>query len=118
MKTIAEAVAELVAAPRPVLCLDTCVFLDAITTGNPVQSDLSGVNKKFLKALEPPARLHLVVNELILLEWDQRKEEVRGEAGKWLIETDKHIQQIHRAWKELGKPLPNLPPKYHDPQLV
>lgn len=119
MKTIAEAAAELVAAERHVLCLDTCIFLDVITTGNRGQTNILYTHLKLLETLrKSPEKVTLVVNELVLLEWDQRIEEVRGEASKWLIDTDKQIQEIHRAWEELGKPLASLPPKYHDPQLV
>jgi hypothetical protein len=119
MKSIAEAVAELVVARRPVLCLDTCVLLDVITTGNRGQADLIGVNQKLLAVLvTTPGRLQLVVNDLVAWEWEQRKEEVRGEARKWLSETDRNIQRVHRAWEELGQPLPTGVPKYNDPQLV
>src|SRR3954453_2421269 len=98
MKTIAEAVAELVGAPRPVLCLDACVFLDVITTGNRGQADLIGVNRTLLEVLNTPDRLQLVVTELIVHEWHQRKEEVRADSGKWLTDTDRHIRQIHESW--------------------
>jgi hypothetical protein len=119
MKTIAEAAAELAATQQPVLCLDTCVFLDIITAGNRGQADLLGANQRLLEALvTTPSRLRLVVNELIVWEWDQRKEEVRGEATKWLIKADQHILQIHRAWEELGKPLPDQAPSYNKSQLV
>jgi hypothetical protein len=119
MKTIAEAVAELAPAQRPVLCLDTCVFLDVITLGNRGQADQIGVNKELLEVLTTaPERLQLVVNDLITWEWNQRKEEVRTEARKWLIETDRHIQQIHRARAELGRPLPTPAPRYEEPQLI
>jgi hypothetical protein len=101
------------------LCLDTCVFLDVITTGNRGQADLIGVNRDLLEVLvHTPGRLQLVINDLVLHEWGQRKEEVRGDARKWLVDTDRHIQQIHEAWTQLGNPLPASPPKYNDPQLI
>jgi PIN domain len=119
MKTLAEAVAEMAPLNRPVLCLDTCVFLDVITTGNRGEADLIGVNRTLLNVLvTTPERLHLVVTELIVHEWGQRREGVEKEARTWLKETDRHIQQIHRAWEELKKPLAHGAPKYNDPGLT
>ena len=119
MKSIAEAVDELARNNLPVLCLDTCVFLDVITTSNRGEADLIGVNRMLLNVLvTTPECLQLVVTELIVHEWGQRKEEVVNDALKWLKETDKQIKQIHRAWEELDKPLPHHAPDYFDPTLA
>jgi hypothetical protein len=119
MKTIAALVDELVSAPRPVLCLDTCIFLDIITTGNRSLTDLIEVNRRLSDILvTTPDQIQLVVTSLVLREWHQRKDEVRDEARKWLINTDKHILEIHRAWERLGRPLANTRPTYDDLDLV
>jgi hypothetical protein len=119
MKSIAALVAELVAAPRPVLCLDTCIFLDVITTGNRSLTDLIEVNRRLSDILvTTPDRIQLVVTSLVLREWIQRKDEVRDEATKWLASTDRQILEIHRAWERLGRPLATPRPAYHDPDLV
>lgn len=119
MKTSVEAVNDLTRAGCAVLCLDTCVFLDIITTGNRGEADLIGVNRTLLQVLlTTPDRLQLVVTELVGHEWGQRKDEVIKDAQKWLKETDRHIKQVHRAWEELDKPLAHRAPKYFDPALT
>jgi hypothetical protein len=119
MKTITDAAAEIAAAQRPVLCLDTCVLLDVITLGNRGQADQIGMNRRLLDVVvTTPERVQLVVNELIHWEWNQRKDDVKNEAMTWLVETDKQIAQIHRAREELLKPLPFEAKTYTDPQLI
>ncbi len=119
MKSIEALVAELVAAPRPVLCLDTCIFLDVITTGNRGLTDLIEVHRRLSEiVLTTPDRVQLVVTSLVLREWIQRKGEVRDEATKWLTNTDRQILEIHGAWERLGRPLASPRPTYHDPDLV
>jgi hypothetical protein len=51
-------------------------------------------------------------------EWFQRKDDVRKEATKWLVNTDRQIQGIHEAWVRLGQPLTQQVPTYNDPKLV
>jgi hypothetical protein len=119
MKSIADAVADLIGAPRPVLCLDTCLFLDIITTGNRGQTDLIEVNRRLSEIIvTAPDRVQLVVTSLVLREWVQRRSEIRDEATQWLAETDRRIQEIHRAWERLGQPLPAHALAYNDPRLV
>jgi hypothetical protein len=118
MKSIAALVAELVAAPRPVLCLDTCLFLDIITAVNRRQTDLIEVNRRLSDIITAPDRVQLVVTSLVLREWVQRRDEVRDEAARWLASTDGQILEIHRAWERLGRPLAAPRPTYHDPGLV
>ena len=119
MKSIAALVTELAAAPRPVLCLDTCVFLDIITTGNRGLTDLVEVNRRLSDILvTTPDRMQLVVTSLVLREWGQRRDEVRDEVTKWLAHTDRQILEIHRAWERLGRPLATPRFTYHDPDLV
>ncbi len=119
MKSIAALVAELAAAPRPVLCLDTCVFLDIITTGNRGLTDLVEVNRRLSDILvTTPDRIQLVVTSLVLREWVQRRDDVRDEVTKWLAYTDRQIFEIHRAWERLGRPLATPRFTYHDPDLV
>jgi len=119
MKSIAEVVADLVGAPRPVLCLDTCIFLDIITTGNRGLTDLIEVNRRLSEILvTTPGRVQLVVTSLVLREWVQRRDEVREEATKWLQNTDRQILEVHRAWERLGRPLATVRPTYYTPDLV
>ena len=119
MKSIAALVAELVAAPRPVLCLDTCIFLDIITAGNRSLTDLIEVNRRLSEILvATPDRIQLVVTSLVLREWIQRRDEVRDEATKWLVNTDKQILEIHSTWERLDRPLTTPRPTYYDPDLV
>jgi PIN domain len=119
MKSIAELVADLLGDPRPVLCLDTCVFLDVITTGNRGLSDLITVNRRLAEVIATtPERVQLVVTSLVLREWKQRRDEVRAEATKWLQNLDRQIVEVHRAWERLGHPL-NAPVRtYYDINLV
>ncbi|WP_165220505.1 hypothetical protein [Aquisphaera insulae] len=111
MKSIEALASELIAAPKPLLCLDTCVFLDVITAGNRGGVDLIEVTRRLSDILvNTPDRLRLIVTSLVVWEWLQRREEVRNELEKWLRKTDDQIPEIHRSWERLGRPLATLRP--------
>jgi hypothetical protein len=119
MKSIAALVEDLLADPRPVLCLDTCNFLDVITTGNRGLTDLITVNRKLAEIIvTTPERVQLVVTSLVLREWHQRKDGVREEATKWLKNLDGQIVEVHKAWERLGQPLNAAARDYYDIALV
>jgi len=119
MKSIAALVEDLLADPRPVLCLDTCNFLDVITTGNRGLTDLITVNRKLAEiVVTAPERVQLVVTSLAIREWHQRRDGVREEATKWLKTLDRQIVEVHKAWERLGQPLPTAARAYYDEALV
>jgi hypothetical protein len=119
MKTLAQVAGELTGAPRPVLCLDTCVLLDVITTGNRGQVDLIEVHRRLLEVITTtPARVQPLVTSLVLREWLQRRDEVRDEASRWLAGLDKQIRDVHDAWDRLGVSLAHHAPNYDDLGLI
>jgi hypothetical protein len=65
-----------------------------------------------------PNRVQLVVTSLVVLEWNQNKEQVRAEITTWLDETDRRILDIHKAWDRVGMPKLTRAPTYLEPPLV
>ena len=119
MKKMADAIADLIGSPRPVLCLDTCVFLDVIRTVSRGRSELLPAVKKLLEFLAvTPDRVQVLITSLVALEWKQNVVTVKAETAKWLTETDGRVTEIYRAWDRIGKPLPGQSPIYNKPALL
>jgi hypothetical protein len=119
MTCIADAVAALVANPKPVLALDTCVPLDVIRAGMRGQSDLIADSRRLSEfVITDPDQVQLVVTSLVVLEWGQNKDIVRQEMTDWLTETDQRIVEIHRTWDRVGSPKLTQAPTYLEPALL
>jgi hypothetical protein len=119
MTSIADAVAALVANPKPVLALDTCVPLDVIRAGMRGQSDLIDYCRRLSElVITDPDQLQLVITSLVVLEWDQNKDIVRQEMTDWLAETDQRIVEIHRSWDRAGSPKLTQAPTYLEQALI
>ena len=65
-----------------------------------------------------PNRVQIVVNSLVVHEWNQNKDEVEQEMKKWIIATDNRIQEIHKTHEQIGSPLQTQAPTYDDPLLI
>ena len=104
MTTLAQAVADLTAAPRPVLFLDTCTLLDVVRA--PLR-DLSAEVQACvdLRAMAAAGILRLYVQDIVPREWANNLLAARrdGEDG---------IRAFTATWQiaaDLGKPAPPLP---------
>ena len=108
MTSIASLVAELVAAPRPVLCLDTCIFLDVITAGNRGLTDLIDVNRRLSDILvTTPDRIQLVVTSLVLREWisvEMRFVMKQPSGSQALINKYSRSIALGRGWGDRWRP--------------
>ncbi len=113
MSSIAEAVDDLIARPKPVLCLDTCDFLDVVRCFADSNSKEANVYhaRSFRRALHElntrPDRFQVVITYLVRHEWNQNIAEARDKANNHLLEIDHRLDQIAEACG-LGKTLPPI----------
>jgi hypothetical protein len=104
MTTLAQAVADLTAAPRPVLFLDTCTLLDIVRA--PLRNLAGEVQACVgLRALTAARTVQLYVQDIVSGEWTDNLPAARrdGEVG---------IRAFTATWQiaaDLGKPAPPLP---------
>ena len=95
LTTIAEAVADLVFEPRPILCLDTCDFLDVIRSleedGN---SQAATVRRLVDQLISDAKQLQVIITSLVQHEWRQTIEGSIKRASSHLIETDQRIARV------------------------
>jgi hypothetical protein len=104
MITIAQAVANLIAAPRPILILDTCTLLDIVRA--PLR-DLTEVVRAGveLRTLVRNGTVGLFVQDIVHREWADNLPAARGDC-----ETG--IRAFTATWQiasDLGQPAPPLP---------
>ncbi len=119
MTSIADAVDGLTGTPRPVVCLDTCIFLDILRS---MKRENAQILEHVLRILQTvataPDRLQIVITSLTRIEWTQNHSDVLiKETSQELSDLDKCISRVHATWDSLGSPLPNRAPRYHDPSL-
>ncbi len=113
MSPIAAVVADLLAHPRPVLCLDTCDLLDIIQcVAEGKARRLEYVRRLIDALLHRPDDVKLVVSYLVPVEWAQNWAAVVADVERKTHAVDEDIAEIHRAWKHAGAPLPGLPPSF------
>ena len=75
---------------------DTCVLLDVIRAGIRAQTDVIAQSRRLSEiGITDPDRVQLVVTSLVVLEWNQNKDQVRQEMTTWLAKTDRRILDIH-----------------------
>jgi hypothetical protein len=93
--TLAEAAANFATDPRPVLCLDTCDFLDVVRSFEEKDNAQSQMAQRLLKALnEESNRVHAVITFLVRHEWRQNVEGSRTRASGHLLETDQRLRRV------------------------
>jgi hypothetical protein len=86
MPTLAAAAADLLASPRPVLCLDTCELLMALQClpqRRVIHVEALSRIRTFLTGT--PDRLQIVITDLVPHEWGQNISEVQQKAGQFLV---------------------------------
>lgn len=89
MPTLAAVAADLLARPRPVLCLDTCELLLAVQClpqRRALQVEALNRIRTFLTAT--PDRLQLVITDLVPHEWGQNIAEVQHQATRFLVQAE------------------------------
>ena len=108
MITLAQAVADLLAAPRPILFLDTCTLLDIVRAPlrNLILAVRAGVE---LRALAATGTVRLFVQDIVPGEWTDNLPAARrdGEAG---VRAFTATWQIAADLAQPAPPLPVLPP--------
>ena len=107
MPAIAAVAADLVARPRPVLCLDTCDLLDIIQCVAEGKARRLEHVRRLLDTLAlRPDRVQLVVSYLVPVEWAQNQATVIADVERKTRHVDEDIAEIHPAWQHAGSPLP------------
>jgi hypothetical protein len=104
MTTLVQAAADLIAAPRPILILDTCTLLDVVRA--PLRDLTAEVRAGVeLRALAATGAVRLFVQDIVPGEWADNLPAARrdGEAG---------VRAFTATWQiaaDLGQPAPPLP---------
>jgi hypothetical protein len=104
MTSFAQAAADLIADPRPVLFLDTCTLLDIVRA--PLRDLTAEIRAGVeLRALHTNGTVRLFVQDIVPAEWADNLPAARrdGEAG---------VRAFTATWQiavDLGKPAPPLP---------
>jgi hypothetical protein len=113
MSRIADVVTTLIAAPVPILLLDTCAFLDIIRA--PVRRDPSWIEPAIrLRAgvSAQPRKCGLVVASLVGQEWTDSVATVVKELSKHLRDLDAQAAHVHDACNAVGISLGQAKPLY------
>jgi hypothetical protein len=113
MPAIAAVVANLLAHPRPVLCLDTCDLLDIIQCVAEGKARRLEHVRRLIDTLDlGPDRVQLVVSYLVPVEWAQNQAAVLADVEHKTRHVDEDIGDIHLAWQHAGCSLPGPSPSY------
>ena len=113
MAAFAEVVDDLLARPRPVICLDTCDLLDVIRDCVRGKARRLEHARRFRDKLSSPQGVaQLVVSYLVPIEWSQNKDTVVEEVAKKLRAMDASISEVHLAWRHEGHSLGEATPAY------
>jgi hypothetical protein len=119
MPAIADVASVLNAAPKPVICLDTCDILEVVQC---LDWDKAGGNSpKAVSGIEPvgrlldtlaanPERACLIVTDLVQLEWNQNINEVRTKAEAFISKIDGIVGRTYQAAGLAGTSLPVYSP--------
>jgi hypothetical protein len=113
MPALATVAADLLARPRPLLCLDTCDLLDIIQcVAEGKARRLEHVRRLLGTLALRPDRVQLIVSYLVPIEWAQNPASVIDEVEHKIRRVDEDIAEIHVAWEHAGPPFPGSPPSY------
>ncbi|HET6882428.1 MAG TPA: hypothetical protein VFI31_19840 [Pirellulales bacterium] len=113
MPAIAAVVADLVAHPRPLVCLDTCDLLDIIQCVAEGKARRLEHVRRLLDTLPlRPDAVKFVVSYLVPVEWTQHKASIVAEVEATMRKVDEAIADIHLAWQYTSSPLTGPAPSY------
>jgi hypothetical protein len=108
MITIAQAVADLVANPRPVLFLDTCALLDIVRA--PLRNLTSTVRAGLeLRTLAGAGTVQLFVQDIVPREWTDNLPSARRDGESGILAFTATWDLAHE-FAQPAPPLPALPP--------
>src|SRR5690348_1421672 len=103
MPALATVVADPLARPRPLLCLDTCDLLDIIQCAAEGKARRLEHIRRLLDTLViRPDCVQLVVSYLVPIEWAQNQASVLDEVERKTRHVDEDLAEIHRAWQHAG----------------
>ncbi len=117
MPAIAHIAGVLIAAPKPVICLDTCDILEVVQC-----LDWEKANKpRAVSCIEPvrrllntltaiPNRAQLIITELVHTEWSQNIAGIRTKAEGFINTIDEIVGRPYQAAGDAGISLPIYPP--------
>ncbi len=119
MPRITTVASQIVAASKPVLCLDTCDILEIVQClvyeklGQPRSVGCVETARRLIDALAAnPGCVQLVVTQLIVTEWDQNIGGIRAKAEEHLRHVDEAFERLYdvagHTGTTLGAPVPSL----------
>jgi hypothetical protein len=113
MPSIAGIVGQLAAAPKPVICLDTCDILDVVqclgwekATAARNTACVPAVRRLLTTLAAYPDKALVVITELVATEWHQNIPEIRANAILFLSQVDLILKRSHQAAVPAGTALP------------
>jgi hypothetical protein len=116
MPTIAAVAAQVAAAPKPILCLDTCDILEVVQCLHyerlcaPRAVGCIEAVRRLLDALAAnPDRVQLVITELVATEWNQNIAGIRTKAAQHLSQVDEAAVRLYQAAGYIGTHLAAFP---------
>jgi hypothetical protein len=113
MPALAAVVADLLARPRPVLCLDTCDLLDVIQCVAEGKARRLEHVRHLVDTLDThPDCVQLAVSYLVPVEWAQNQASVLADVEHKIRRVDEDVADVHLAWQHTRPPLPGPPPSY------
>ena len=119
MPTIAHVANALNAAPKPVICLDTCDILEVVQCLGWEKSDgntprkvtcIESVRQLLDQLAADPNRVQLVITDLVHTEWTQNIPGIREQAEVFVKKIDAIVGQTYLAAGFAGTLLPVYPP--------
>lgn len=119
MPSIATTAKDLLATPRPVLCLDTCEPLGAVQCLSQRRVDqVDALFRLQRSCAANPLRVLIVVSDLVVVEFGQNIAQRQTDAAKFLAAADEVSLGIHRAWSNINQPLTSAPSNHAASTLV
>jgi hypothetical protein len=92
---LGEAIRRLLTNPKPILCLDTCDFLDILRCFEERGNKQGEVGRRLLDVLiADPDRVQVVITELVRHEWGQNLEDAKRKAFGYLQEMEQRIERV------------------------
>jgi hypothetical protein len=119
MPVIAHVEGVLNAAPKPVICLDTCDILEVVQcldwekpgSNTPRSTSCIEPVRRLLETLTAnPDRAQLIITDLVHTEWSQNIAGIRTKAEEFINKIDDIVERPHQAAGFAGTLLPVYPP--------